>query len=210
MILTYKYCLMPTKGQHKILEGILEEERQLYNAALQERIDCYHKTGRTITYFDQNKSLTEWRQSDPAVAVLPLRLQRWTLKKLDNAFNGFFKRVKDKNGKAGYPRFKGYGHWKSFGFHEFIGIGLSDKRLYLGMPSGIRVHFHRPLPKNADIKSCVFTKNHKGWTVSFNVEVRCRGRISNRTVGIDVGINHLATLSNGKHIPNIRVAKCTE
>jgi hypothetical protein len=38
MILTYRYRLLPTKAQHCALEAILEGQRQLYNAALEERI----------------------------------------------------------------------------------------------------------------------------------------------------------------------------
>jgi putative transposase len=39
MILTYRYRLLPTKRQHRSLETILESQRQLYNAALEEWID---------------------------------------------------------------------------------------------------------------------------------------------------------------------------
>jgi putative transposase len=41
MILTYRYRLLPTKQQHRSLEAILESQRQLYNAAQEERIDAY-------------------------------------------------------------------------------------------------------------------------------------------------------------------------
>ena len=44
MILTHKYRLNPTRRQHRALESILEQQRQLYNAALEERIDAYQKT----------------------------------------------------------------------------------------------------------------------------------------------------------------------
>lgn len=42
-ILTYKYPLMPTKRQHASLAEMCEAQRVLYNAALEERIDCYRK-----------------------------------------------------------------------------------------------------------------------------------------------------------------------
>jgi putative transposase len=41
---TYKYRLFPTKRQHAALADILESQRQLYNAALESRIDYYRKT----------------------------------------------------------------------------------------------------------------------------------------------------------------------
>jgi putative transposase len=62
MILTYRYRLLPTRSQHRSLEAIVESQRQLYNAALQERIEAFRKANVTRTYFDQTKALTEWRK----------------------------------------------------------------------------------------------------------------------------------------------------
>ena len=93
MILTYRYRLLPTKQQHRALETILESQRQLYNAALEERIDAYRKANVTRTYFDQTKALTEWRRDDQDAASLPAVLQRGTLKRLDEAYKAFFRRV---------------------------------------------------------------------------------------------------------------------
>jgi len=208
MIITHKHRLLPTKRQHAALTDILDKQRQLYNAALEERIDCYRKTGRTITNFDQNKALTKWRQSDPEATLLPLNIQRWTLKRLDDAFNAFFKRLKSKNSHAGYPRFKGSGRWNSFGFHAFLRISFDGKRLHSkGLPGGLLVHMDRNLPKNSIIKSCIFSRNHKSWSISFQIEVSCRKRLTERSIGIDVGLKHLFTLSTGEQIQNIRITK---
>src|SRR5687768_9189794 len=95
MLLTFRYRLLPSKRQHRALEALLESQRQLYNAALQERIDAYRKRGITRSYMDQTKALTEWRRSDPEGASYPLCLQRGTLQRLDRAYAGFFRRVSD-------------------------------------------------------------------------------------------------------------------
>ena len=94
MILTYRYRLLPLKSQHRALERLCAVQRELYNAALEERIDCYRKTGKTRTYIDQCKALTECRHELPDMGELPVNLQRWTLKRLDDAFQGFFRRLK--------------------------------------------------------------------------------------------------------------------
>ena len=44
MFLSYKYQLKPNKIQLNQLDLICDEQCILYNAALQERIDCYNKT----------------------------------------------------------------------------------------------------------------------------------------------------------------------
>src|ERR1700722_20500607 len=86
----YRYRLLPLKSQQRALERLCAAQRELYNAALEERIDCYRKTGKTRTYVDQCKALTACRHGLPDMGELPLKLQRWTLKRLDEAFQGFF------------------------------------------------------------------------------------------------------------------------
>ena len=60
MILTHRYRLLALKSQHRALERLCESQSALYNAALEERIDCYRKTGKTRTYIDQCKALAVW------------------------------------------------------------------------------------------------------------------------------------------------------
>ena len=133
MIVTYRYRLLPAKRQHRALEQILESQRQLYNAALEERIGAYSKAGVTRTYIDQTKALTEWRRSDPEACAFPVCLQRATLKRLDEAYRGFFRRVA-RGGDPGFPRFRGKGWFDSFGFRQFEGISL------IGRSSAVQVH----------------------------------------------------------------------
>jgi len=208
VILTFRYRVLPTRRQHKALESILESQRQLYNAALQERIEAYRKAGITRTYFDQTKALTELRHSDPEFRAVPPNLQRATLKRLDDAYRSFFRRS-HLGRKAGFPRFRGKGWFNTFGFREFSGIRLDGPRLrFAGLPGSLRVHFHRPLPSEADIRACAFRRSPKGWCVSFAVRVPTppihRGQ---RVVGVDLGINRFAVLSDGGYIPSIRAAR---
>lgn len=206
-VLTYKYRLLPTRKQHEALVAILDSQHALYNAALEERIDCYRKTGRTISYIDQCKALTECRASLPAMALVPLKIQRGTIKRLDEAYKAFFRRVK-LGGKAGFPRFRGKGWFNSFDFSEFVGIRFDGKRLrWSGMPSGLRVHLHRPLP-TGKILTAKFKRDHKGWSVCFAVRIEtAEKRIVSSAVGIDVGIKTLAATSDGLLIPNPRTAR---
>lgn len=210
-VLTYKYRLLPTKAQHAALSRILEDQRHLYNAALEERIDCYRKTGQGLAYIDQCKALTEWRHDDALAAAVPLNIQRWTLGRLDEAYKAFFRRMRTKKGKAGFPRYRGKGWWQSFGFAQFRGVHIEGSRLrWSGFPSGLRVHLHRALPIG-DILACSFTRTSKGWHICLQMRVAA---MSDRTpvasIGIDVGLTHLATLSTGETVPNVRPAKRAE
>lgn len=210
MHLTYKYRLLPTRAQHRALERILEDQRQLYNAALQERIECYRKTGKGRTFYDQCAALAELRR-EPEYAATPSNLQRWTLKRLDDAYGALFRRLKASNGKVGFPRYRGKGWWNSFGFRECRGIRIDGKRIrFKGMPGGLRVHLHRPMPSGKPL-SCVFTRDAKGWSICFQMKVGAADkRVVGSAVGIDVGIKTLAATSDGLLIPNPRVARRAE
>ena len=208
MILTYRYRLLPTKSQHRALEAILESQRELYNAALQERIDAYRKAGIRRAYFDQLKALTEWRRCDPEGSALPVTLQRATLKRLDAAYEGFFRRIQN-GGNPGFPGFRGKGRFDTFGFCAFSGISLRKGRVrFKGMPGGLRVHMHRPMPEEAKIKTCTFCRGAKGWMVGFAMDLPTSPmREARRTVGIDLGITTFATLSDGVVVPSLRASR---
>lgn len=211
MIITYRYRMMPTRRQHRALERILESQRELYNAALLERIEAYRKAGVHRSYFDQCKALTDWRSTDNEAASLPLCVQRATLKRLEEAFRAFFRRL-GTGEKPGFPRFRGKGWFDSFGFREFSGISLKGGRLrFKGMPGSLRVHMHRTLPINASIRSCTFSRDSKGWSVSFAVSNEAaEPRRLKRVVGVDLGLSTFAALSNGGFIPSLKAARRAE
>ena len=211
MVICHRYRLLPGKSQHRALESILESQRQLYNAALEERIGAYRKAGLSLTYFDQTRGLTEWRKSDPDASGLPVNVQRATLKRLDGAYKRFFRRL-ELGGAPGFPRFSGKGRFDSFGFREFAGITLKSGRLrFKGMPGSLRVHWHRELPEGAAINSCTFKRDPKGWSVSFAIVVESAAlRPEGRAVGVDLGISTFAALSDGGFIPSLKAAKKAE
>lgn len=201
------YRLLPTARQHRALEEILESQRLLYNAALQERADAWRKAKASITCYDQCKSLTLVRANDPdGYGATPLRLSRGTLLRLDAAFQGFFRRVKAGQ-TPGFPRFKPMSRWHSFSFSEFSGVRFQGGRLrFKGMPGSLKVHLHRPLPQKPEFLSCQVRRNAKGWSVSLQV-----GHTTNLeahpgpAIGVDLGVEKFAALSDGTLLPNPRI-----
>lgn len=207
MILTYRYRLLPTKRQHCALAGILESQRQLYNAALEERIDAYRKARVRRTLFDQYLGLTEWRRTDSEGAALPAALQRWTLKRLDDACRAFFTRT-----NVRFPRFRGKGRFDTFGFRQMCGIRFDNGRIrFKGMPGSLRVHLHRTIPADACIRSCTLHRDVKGWFVGLDLQISERRlRRGHRAVGVDLGITRFAAFSDGGFVPSLRAARRAE
>ena len=202
-ILTFKYALRPRKRQYETLEAVSEQQRQIYNACLESRVDFYRKTGKTLSYFDQAKQMTELRK-EQEFSALPVKLHRATLQRIDRAFKGFFSRIK-RGKKAGFPRFKSRNRWSGFGFSEFSGITLKDDKLsFKGMNGKLHVHMHRPMPQSK-ILSCQFVKDVKGWHVCFQVRVPIAPlEPTGRSIGIDVGLKDFVVASSGEKISNPR------
>ncbi len=111
----YVFRLRPTARQHIALAACLEAHRELYNAALQERRDAWAHSKTRIYYGDQSAQLTEIRAARLDVAAWSFSSQQATLRRLNKAFAGFFRRVKAARPgvKPGYPRFKGKARFDS-------------------------------------------------------------------------------------------------
>lgn len=223
MVLTYRVRLQPTEQHRRALESILEQQRQIYNAALEERIACYQKTGRTITDIDQSKSLTVIRADDQTFAMVQRRIQRATLIRLQRAFQAFFKRAKAGAGaSSGFPTFrakvKTVGHlqlvnfgFEGFGFDAPQQIRFDGKRLHFaGMCGGLRVSkfdMRRvPTLTKETWKGVHFKRTRTGWQATFQVVTPIAPRIGcgKGEVGVDWGTSVLAALSNGHIEPNTR------
>lgn len=195
MLIAYRYRLLPTRGQHGRLRAALERSRQLYNAALEERIDCYRKTGKGRSFFDQSAALTELRQSGTPYAH---SMERAPLKALDLAYRAFFE-------KGGFPRFKGKEWFKSIAFLDGNGWGVKDGKFRAKGIGSIRVHMHRPLPGKP--KTVRIKREGRHWYASFVVEVESAAANDRAPVGIDAGLSTLAALSTGEMIDNARPYK---
>lgn len=210
-LLTYVYRLQPTRVQHAALAKILKDQRFLYNAALQERRDAWRRAKVSVGLNDQTKALTEIRGFDSTYSGVPYDISKWTLKRLDDAMQAFFKRVKAKAGKAGFPRFRSEARWRSFGFHQKNGLRIRDGRLLFsgGIVGTLRMRMHRPLPDDAVLKSAVFTREGNVWRVALTIatETVVDHQKLNPAVGVDVGVNWLAATSEGVLFENHRPRK---
>ena len=108
------YKLYPSAGQAQALLALLRQHKDLWNAALEERIDAWRKAGISIGYQDQCKSLTQVR-GELADDWANCSSQQITLRRLDKAFMAFFDRCR--RGQApGFPRFKSLARMPGIGF----------------------------------------------------------------------------------------------
>ena len=209
MLLSYKFRLYPNNEQRQAMNRILEIHRQLYNAALQERREAWQKCKISLYYSDQANQLKELRKFDEDAAWLNYSSIQQTLRRLDKAFQAFFRRVKAGE-KPGYPRFKGGGWFKSVCYVYGDGIRLKEGRLYIQNVGLVRLFQHRSIPDDAKIKMVVLKRDNLGnWYASFQLELPDHDVIG-PDIGIDMGLLSFATLSTGEHIDNPRWFRASE
>ena len=94
MLKVFLYLLCRAKAQEVALNEQLRLCRNLYNCALRERRDAHRKAGKTVTGYDQMKHLTEIKAALPEYKGVYSQVLQDVLKRLDKAFQGFFRRVK--------------------------------------------------------------------------------------------------------------------
>jgi putative transposase len=201
--LSYKFRLYPNKTHLQKLEFTLELSRELYNSALLHRIQAWQKARHSVTYTEQANSLVEVKQVRPEFKEVYSQVLQDVLRRLDKNFKAYLRRLKDKE-KPGFPRFKGKGWFKSLTYPQSGWQFLSDRKLQISKIGIIRVNLHRNFPKNARLKTLTLKKEVDKWyaIVSFEIPDRKEKVVVKNAVGIDVGITHFATLSDGTQIEN--------
>ena len=195
--LMYQYRLYPSKKQKVKIINSLKVCKAIYNELLESSVNTYKTTKKTLRKFDYNKLI---KGKYPVHSQVAQNVSD----RVHKAFSNFFRRVKDKSCKQkGFPRFKS--RVNSITFPQSGFKILSDKRLHLSKIGKIPIILHR-VPKGK-IKTLTIKQNKIGqWFAIFSCEVPDKVVINPSTekIGIDVGLENFATLSNGEVITNPR------
>ena len=199
---TFKYRLQPSKSQRTKLNRTLELCRWVFNETLATRKNSWEREEKSLSLYDMNKLLTLWKQEHMELKNVYSQVLQNVQERVDLAFQGFFRRVKAGE-KPGYPRFRGYGRYDSFTFKQF-GFELQDQGLLISKIGVVRIIQHRPI--EGRIKTLTVQRDAVGnWYACFACEVEAETLpFNDLAIGVDVGLERFATLSNGKKEPNPR------
>ena len=204
----FKYRIYPNASQRDQIARTLGCCRFVYNRALDIKKTAYGETGKSIATNDLIKMIPAWKR-DPETPWLAradsMALQQ-SIRDLDRAYKNFFRRVRE-GGKPGFPKFKSRRHCR---------------QSYRTNGGKILDHNHIALPKLGTVRAKV-SQPLQGRFMSVTVSLDAAGRYfttflctdvpakeasaTDREVGIDLGIETLATLSDGTKIGNPRHLK---
>jgi putative transposase len=207
LLTTYRFRLDPTAEQERLLMQFAGARRFIWNWALNRKREHFHQTGKTLSYNDLAAELSLLKQQ-PATAWLresdSQSLQQ-ALRDLENAFQQFFRRLRNREKKAGFPTFRSR-KTDPLRFRIPQRVRLAGSMVAVPKIGLIRVILHRPL--EGVTKSATFKREACGhWYVSLVVEQPLAPKVARPVqthIGIDVGLTSLAVLSSGETIPNPR------
>lgn len=209
MIKTFKYKIIPLGDTEQTALRWLDLCRHLYNCALEERILAF-RDGKTVSYIAQQNQLPEIKQAFVEYAEIYSQVLQDVLRRLDKAYQSFFRRIKTKKDKAGFPRFKGRNWFRSFTYSQ-DGFKIKGNRLICSKLGEFKIRLHRP--PEGRIKTCTIIYRSTGeWFMCFScdgIEQKTLTK-TGRKVGIDLGISHFAVDSDGKITDAPRFFKAQE
>ena len=199
----FKYRFYPTNAQAAELLRTFGCVRKVYNLALAARTEAWARQER-INYNQTSAMLTAWKQTEELgylsdVSSVPLQQ---TLRHLQAAFANFFGK------RAKYPRFKS--RKKSHRSAEYTTSGFRFRNGALTLAKvtePLDIVWSRPLPEGAEPSTVTVSQDAAGrWFVSLLCEDPALSPLpaTGTAVGVDVGLNHLLTLSTGEKIANSR------
>jgi len=207
-MLGYKFRIYPSKTVQATLQEHLELCRWLYNRLL----------------FELNKAKEEGRklkQTDTQALIVKLKKENLELRKvyskvLQMVNYQLWSNIKalaklKKNGKkVGKLRYKGKGWFKTLNFNQSgFNIDFENNKLILSKIGSIPIKLHRPI--NGEIKGVIVKKERSGkWYAIVQAEDEPKPLPpTGKVVGIDVGIRHFLTDSDGRQIENPEFYKRT-
>ena len=198
---------MPNKEQKVLLEKHFGCVRFVWNWALGKKMEAYQKDKTNLSRYELQAELPKMKKGDqPWLAEVGSLSIQSKLEDLDKAYTSFFKK------KVAYPKFKCKRNDQKFRVPQNTKVDFEKGKViipkFLG---GIKCIFDRAF--EGDISSSYVSRTTTGkYFISILVEngkeLPTKPKIAEKsTIGIDLGLKHFATLSDGIKVENPKPLK---
>ena len=199
----YRFRLYPSTEQERKLNEQLESCRQLYNSFLIERRYAYRGQKKSLTYNHQQNEMPELKQEFEEYKEIHSQVLQDVARRADRAYQNFYRRIREKKQgvrqKAGFPRLKGKGQYNSLTYPQSGFHLMENGHLKLSKIGELRMFQHRDIV--GEIRTLNISREQTGkWYASFSVKrdnLVFRPEHTGNTIGIDAGLLHLSTMSDG-------------
>lgn len=197
----YRYRFYPTAEQEALLRRTIGCVRLVFNKALAARTEAWYEKQERFGYTQTSAMLTEWKKTEDLqflneVSSVPLQQG---LRQLQSAFTNFF------NGRAKYPNYKKKRHGGSAEFTKSA-FRWKGGQVYLAKCSQpLPIRWSRQLAKGCEPTSVTVRLEPSGrWYISLGINDPTDETMQpiDSSIGLDVGVSSLVTLSTGEKIAN--------
>ncbi len=195
------FRLYPKPIAQKKLHWARKMHKELYNSALANRRTQYQRFGHSVSYYEQQNSLPAFKEVWSEYKQLGSQSLQATLKRVDLAYQSFFK------GLRGKPKFKSIRHYSGWTYPATSGwkvqttgdngyLELTDLKLNIRMRGKGRT-WGKPT-------TCTLVFRNGCWYASITVECAPVRETGMGAIGVDFGTYHAAALSDSTVIDNPR------
>jgi len=206
VIKTLKVRLYPDEDQKVLLEKHFGSCRFVWNHFLEVRNKYYaeHKDDKKkgLSAFDTMKMLTALKKEVTWLNEVNSQSLQHSLVELDKAFKSFFKH------NTAYPRFKSKKDSKQY-FIAPSGFKVEGNRLVIPkFTEGIKYRDESTIPEN--MKQIVITRDVDRYYASVVYESDEKPSVGMGAVGLDMGVKHFLTTSDGIQVEPLNALKKRE
>lgn len=198
--LVERHIIKKSNPLHKELDNMSFLSKNLYNQALYRIKQKFFETGKYLNYLNLVKQLTQENQVD--YVALPRKVSQWVLKQVDSNFVSFFKSLKSENveHKVHIPKYL-----KKDGRNllTFTNQAISKKELkkgYLklsGCENKIKI-------MHINVQQVRIVRKNGVYVVEIIYNQQEPELLTNNNcVGVDIGLNNLATVGGNNIKPVI-------
>lgn len=199
---TVEFKLYPNSTQIKTLGSWLRRCCFLYNRALEQRIKAYNRRGESVTFYDQCKWITKWRERNERMQRLPLLFARDSLRRVDRGIKAFFRRMKAGE-KPGFPRFRSHNRYNSLE-HLESGNYVGERSVRIPKIGAIKARGQFGIVGEQKLLRVI--RRASGWYAQILIAAQDQPPLppAGGDVGIDLGLESFLTTDSGEHIGNPR------
>ena len=203
-MLSYKFRIYPSKTIQQKLNEQIELCKWLYNRLLSELNKAKDECRKLKTKDTQALIVKLKQEENPELNKVYAKVLQMVNYQLWSNIKALAK-LKQNGKKVGKLRYKTGNSFKTLNFNQSgFGIDFENKKLILSKIGSIPIKLHRPV--EGKIKGVIVKRERSGrWYAIVQVENNAKQLPpTGKTVGIDVGIRHFLTDSDGRHVENPR------
>ena len=201
-MLNYRFRLYPSKTAERTLNRHMELCRWLYNRLLSE-LSMAKEKGIKLRRTDTQALIVDLKKYEkPELGEVYSKVLQMVNHQLWSNIRALA-RLKRNGHRIGRLRFKGAGWFKTLNYNQ-SGFALENGRLVLSKVGEIPIKLHRKI--RGEVKGVIIKRECSGkWYAIFQVEDETEPLPkTSRAVGIDVGIKHFLSDTDGRQVENPR------